>query len=214
MSEYFPTDRPSAPAQQREGVPDRPILSATGHAARPDSGDPTDRLSPAPLAAAWLGRTPRPTDPLRSRFGTQSLLSTSLRLTVVERPSGSYIINALNYQHSNTDGHQYHHPQSRQKSHGTPRHGLGRHNSNESATPRQGRAPKGNGKNDRSTEREAKRKEGAQHVEKRKEGAPRAGVGRQGATAAAPQGHPGALARREKRPCAMHIRYVVVHSQS
>ena len=62
LSEYFPTDRPSAPAQQREGVPARPTLSTTGHAARPDSGDPTDRLSPAPLAAAWLGRTVGPPD--------------------------------------------------------------------------------------------------------------------------------------------------------
>ena len=57
ISEYFPTHvaRPTLRARS-EGVPDRPTLSTTGHAARPDSGDPTDRLSPAPLAATWLGR--------------------------------------------------------------------------------------------------------------------------------------------------------------
>ena len=56
------TDRPSAPAQQRDGVPDRPTLSATGHGSRPDSGDPTDRLSRAVSPPpGWVGPADRPT---------------------------------------------------------------------------------------------------------------------------------------------------------
>jgi len=92
LGEYFPTDRPSAPAQQREGVPDRPTLSASGHAAQPDSGDPTDRLSPAPLATAWLGQTPRPTDPLRSLPWTQSILSTSCRRRAMSLKSSPSLV--------------------------------------------------------------------------------------------------------------------------
>ena len=59
----FPTDRPRAPARQRDGVPDRSTLSATGHAARPDSGDPTDRLSRAVSPPpTWVGAPDRATD--------------------------------------------------------------------------------------------------------------------------------------------------------
>ena len=58
----FPTDRPLAPARQRDGVPDRPTLSATGHASRPDSGDPTDRLSRAVSPPpGWVGAADLPT---------------------------------------------------------------------------------------------------------------------------------------------------------
>jgi len=53
LSEYFPTDRPSAPVQQREGVPDRPTLSATGHAARTRLGWPDRPTLPRrPLAGS------------------------------------------------------------------------------------------------------------------------------------------------------------------
>ena len=59
---------------------DRPTLSRPARSDRPDSGDPTDRLSRARLAALRPGRTSRPTDPLSSRHGTLSVLSTSNRL--------------------------------------------------------------------------------------------------------------------------------------
>ena len=58
----FPTDRPSAPTRERDGVPDRPTLSATGHGSRPDSGDPTDRLFHAvSLPPGRVGPADRPT---------------------------------------------------------------------------------------------------------------------------------------------------------
>jgi len=48
-------DRPSTPAQPRDGVADRPTLSSAAHAARPDSNDP-DRpthLRPSCRRLAW-----------------------------------------------------------------------------------------------------------------------------------------------------------------
>ena len=43
-------------------MPDRPTLSATGHGSRPDSGDPTDRLSHAVSPPpGWVGTADRPT---------------------------------------------------------------------------------------------------------------------------------------------------------
>jgi len=43
-------------------VPDRPTLSATGHGSRPDSGDPTDRLSHAVSPPpGWVRTADRPT---------------------------------------------------------------------------------------------------------------------------------------------------------
>ena len=43
-------------------MPDRPTLSAAGHASRPDSGDPTDRLSRAVSPPpGWVGAADRPT---------------------------------------------------------------------------------------------------------------------------------------------------------
>jgi len=74
VSIFRPTDPPHPFSSEKgcpTGRPSRPLATPR----EPDSGDPTDRLSPAAL---WLGRTPQ-TGPLRSRPGTQRLLSTSLR---------------------------------------------------------------------------------------------------------------------------------------
>ena len=71
----LPTNRPSAPAQQRDRVTDRPTLSAApAHPARDQTQitQPNVRLSRSRLAAVWLDRTSRPTDPLRGRPGAQS----------------------------------------------------------------------------------------------------------------------------------------------
>ena len=62
LSEYFPTDRPSTPAQQREGVPDdrpsRPLATPRDptRVTRPTDSPPP--LSPPP---GWVGPPDRPT---------------------------------------------------------------------------------------------------------------------------------------------------------
>ena len=89
-------------------MPDRPTLSATGHGSRPDSGDPTDRLSRAVSPPpGWVGAADRPTlsEAARARrVYFQLRLATSILMSKLSRSYNPFVSHSHSTSGSDTCG--------------------------------------------------------------------------------------------------------------